>query len=188
MVDWIDSWFKDEDLELLEPEGWFERGHDLDGGEYDKQGFWRPAVRKGCFLWAPPPAAAGSAIEELRKARVKRQNSFHVFIVPRLLGTEWRRQLHKAADFVLEIPAGHAHWSKCMYEPLMIGIVLPFIRSSPWQIRGTPKVLALGRTMRRVLKEENMDGGSVLFKFLLDFERIRSVPEDVVRKVLYFES
>jgi hypothetical protein len=70
----------------------------------------------------------------------------------------------------------------------MIGIVLPFIRSSPWQIRGTPKVLALGRTMRRVLKEENMDGGSVLFKFLLDFERIRSVPEDVVRKVLYFES
>ena len=75
-----------------------------------------------------------------------------------------------------------------MYEPLMIGIVLPFIRSSPWQLRGTPKVLALGRTMRRVLKEEELDGGSVLFKFLLEFERFRSLPEDVVRKMLYFKS
>ena len=188
LVGWINSWFQDKEVELLEPEDWFERGHDLDGGEFDKLGFWRPAVRKGCFLWAPPPAAASAAIEELRKARVKRQKSFHVFIVPRLLGTEWRRQLHKAADFVLEIPAGHIHWGKCMYEPLMIGIVLPFIRSSPWQLRGTPKVLALGRTMRRVLKEEELDGGSVLFKFLLEFERFRSLPEDVVRKMLYFKS
>jgi len=70
----------------------------------------------------------------------------------------------------------------------MIGIVLPFIRSSPWQIRGTPKVLALGRTLRRVLKEEQLDGGSVLLQFLLEFERIRSMPEDVVWKMLYFKS
>jgi len=61
-----------------------------------------------------------------------------------------------------------------MYEPLMIGIVLPFIRSSP--------------AMRRVIKEEDLEGGSVLFQFLLDFERIRTMPEEVVRKMLYFKS
>jgi hypothetical protein len=87
---WLRSWLG-EDAEVLSPEGWFERGHDLLGGKYDAKGFWRHATKKGTFIWNPPPAAASVAIEELRKARIKRQDSMHVFVCPRLMKPEWFR-------------------------------------------------------------------------------------------------
>jgi hypothetical protein len=34
-----------------------------------------PKLKPGTFLWAPPPAAADAALEELCKARHKRQTS-----------------------------------------------------------------------------------------------------------------
>ena len=186
--DWVRAWFPGKEVELLKPEDWFERGHDLSGGSYDSRGFWRPAEKSGIFIWAPPPGAAEAAVEELRKARIKRQNSTHVFMVPRLLGPEWKKQVHKACDFVIEIPPGHPCWPCVMYEPLIVGICLPFIRSDPWQLKGTPKVFALVRKLRRVFKDAEMDGGDILRKFLLEFERIRTMPADVVRQVLHFES
>jgi hypothetical protein len=188
VIDWICSWFPGKKVELLEPEDWFERGHDLKGGSHDLRGFWRPNVQSGIFIWAPPPGAAEAAIEELRKARIKRQNSTHMFVVPRLLGTEWKKQVHKACDFVMEIPPGHPCWPCAMFEPLIVGVCLPFILSDPWQLKGTPKVFALVRKLRRVFKDPEMDGGNILRKFLLEFERIRSMPADVVRKMLHFES
>ena len=67
------SWFGAES-ELLEPEDWFEKGHDLTGG-YNKDGFWYTTARKGTFLWCLPPAIADVALEQLRIARIKRQQS-----------------------------------------------------------------------------------------------------------------
>ena len=144
-------------------------------------------MKSGIFIWAPPPGAAEAAVEELRKARIKCQDSTHVFVVPRLLGPEWKKQVHKACDFVFEVPPGHPCWPRDMYEPLIIGVCLPFIRSDPWQLKGTPKVFALVRKLRRVFKESEVDGGDILCKFLLEFERIRTMPADVVRQVLHFE-
>jgi len=184
--DWIKTWFpKGTEVEFLEPEDWFERGHDLKEGSYDSRGFWRPGVKPGIFIWTPPPGAAEAAIEELRKARIKRQDSTHLFVVPRLLAPEWRKQVHKACDLVLEIPPGHPCWPCDMYEPLIIGVCLPFIHSDPWQLKGTPKVLALVRKLRRVFKEAEVDGGDILRQFLLECKRIRTMPPDVVRKMLF---
>jgi hypothetical protein len=94
---WIQTWLEII-AELLTPEGWFERGHDILGGKHDQEGFWRYEYKPGSFIWAPaPPGAAAIAIEELRKTRIKRQHSFHIFVCPRLLKPEWFRQLYKAS-------------------------------------------------------------------------------------------
>jgi hypothetical protein len=36
------------------------------------------------------------ALEELRKARIKRQDSMHIFVMPRLFTTKWLNQIFKA--------------------------------------------------------------------------------------------
>jgi hypothetical protein len=184
---WLRSWLG-EDAEVLSPEGWFERGHDLLGGKYDAKGFWRHATKKGTFIWNPPPAAASVAIEELRKARIKRQDSMHVFVCPRLMKPEWFRQLYKAADIVFDVPVGTPCWPASMFEPLIIGIAFPFISSPPWQLRSTPKMFKLGWQLRRVWAGEEVDAGNLLHQFLLEYQRIRTMPPDVVRRVLFFES
>ena len=75
-------------MEVLKPVDWFERGHNLDGGYYDSKGFWRHKERAEVFLWAPPPGAADVCLEELRKARLKRHSSTHIFVCPPLLTSE----------------------------------------------------------------------------------------------------
>jgi hypothetical protein len=97
LKDWLKTW-TDDGTEFLEPRDWFGRGHD--GGCYDVNGYWRVKTLPGTFVWAPPPAAASGALEELRKARIKRQDSMHIFVVPRLFTTEWLKQIIKAADIV----------------------------------------------------------------------------------------
>jgi hypothetical protein len=120
--DWISSWGGGAAVEFLSPNDWFERGHDLLGGEFDKKGFWRHTVVQGTYVWAPPPAAAEVALEQLRKARIKRQDSLHIFTCPRLMTPRWLRQLYKASDIVFQVPAGCPYWPESMYEPLTIGL------------------------------------------------------------------
>jgi hypothetical protein len=184
--EWLSSWGGKE-LEFLTPEDWFERGHDHRGGQVDSKGFWHPNIKMGTYLWSPPPGAAEVALEELRRARIKRQSSTHIFICPRLLTPEWRRQLHKAADIVFEVPPGPDFWPPSMFEPLIVGIVFPFIHRAPWQLRGTPKMFQMVREMRKVFAEEVLASGNILRKFLLECRRLSTVPSHVVRAVLYFE-
>lgn len=75
---WLKAWIR-KDLERLSPADWFCRGHDLDFGYYDSEGFWRNRIKKGVYLWEPPPAAADAISEELRKARLKHTESSHFF-------------------------------------------------------------------------------------------------------------
>lgn len=103
--------------EILEPSDWFVRGHDLIDGkfEFNSEGVKLPASTKpGNFLWSAAPAAGEAAIEELRKARHKNQESTNVFVIPRLLASFWRRHMWKGADLVVELPAGHPAWPKEM--------------------------------------------------------------------------
>jgi hypothetical protein len=49
-------------------------------------------------------------------------------------------------------------------------------------------MLALVRRMQRVFETENLAAGSVLHKLLLNCRRLCTMPEDVVRRELGFES
>jgi hypothetical protein len=100
VCDWVKSWVGEEVL-FLEPEDWFERGHDLVGGKVREDGFWIPEFRKGCYLWVPPPAAANVVLEERRVA-----------------------------------------WLKSI---------------TPWQLRGTPKMYAMGRQLLGLHAKPDLD-------------------------------
>ena len=78
--------------------------------------FERPDLKEGrSYIWVPPPYVADIAIAELRKARIKRQTSSHVFVVSKLCCSFWIKQLYKASDPVMEIPAGHSFWPSHMH-------------------------------------------------------------------------
>jgi hypothetical protein len=184
---WLQSWLGAE-AEFLEPEDWFERGHDQKGGFNNEYGMYTPNISPGTFVWTPPPAAADVALEQLRQARIKRQDSCHVFVCPRLLTCEWVKQLWKAADLVFEVPQGTEGWATDMFEPLIIGILFPFVRHRPWQLRNTPKMFYVARELRRLFKEENLAAGNFLRQFLVDCQRLQSMSKDVVWKMLHFRS
>ena len=184
-LSWIKEW-TDPCIIALKPIDWFDVGHDFDGWEKSRDGFDRPRLSGGkSYLWTrPPPFAADIAISELRKARIKRQISTHVFVVPKLCAPIWIKQVYKAADFVFEIPAGQSFWNKSMHEPLLIAIVFPSIMSRPWQLRATPKLFSVGSELRKMLKTEGVDTRDFLRKFWRKCHWLRLMPENVVRKVL----
>lgn len=185
LEDWVRSWLGPS-CEFLTPEGWYERGHDFDGGRKNFDGVWMPKTRPGIFVWSPPPAAAEAAIEELRKARHKRQASTHAVLVPRLLTPKWRKQLHKACDCVFEMPAGCGPaWPSDMFEPCLIGICFPYLKHRPWQLRGVPRLLALERTVQGLWEEGDSAVSACLCKFFDKARRFPGMPENVVRKMLY---
>ncbi len=187
LVGWLRSWIGNK-LEILEPDDWFELGHDIRGWTHPHQGelLARPIFRKGVFVWSPPPAAADVALEQLRVARIKQQDSTHVFVVPWLFTLKWLKQLWKACDVILTIPAGTEGWSLDMHEPLLIGISFPFLRFKPWQFRGTPKMFQVARDLRRLFKADEMDSRPFLRKFWKDCHRMQSFPENVVSRMLFF--
>jgi hypothetical protein len=194
LKNWLESVTLDGDnrpmAEFLSPTDWFERGHDLvpplSGPDDKGVSSWSYEVKSGTFIWSPPPAAAGVAIEELRKARIKRTDSTHIFLCPRLLTTEWLKQLHKASDHILTILPNCSIWPATMHEPLICGLILPYSQHRPWTIRETPKVVKLVGSLRKVLKEGKDLGGNLLRELLLLAQRVPSMSEDVVRRVLFF--
>lgn len=128
---WLQSWFPDQ-VEFLKPSDWFQRGHDILGWEKETDSkLWHPKIKKSCIVWAPPPAAAYKAVEELRVARHKRQDSIHMFICPRLFTSMWRSHLQKSADIVFEVPARTPCWGMEMLEPLVVDCYFPTFQHLP---------------------------------------------------------
>jgi hypothetical protein len=64
LENWIKSW-AGESLEVLDPEGWSEKGQGIQGYHRDKMGRNLPRCLEGTFLWCPAPVAASVAAEEL---------------------------------------------------------------------------------------------------------------------------
>ena len=132
--------------------------------------------------------AAEVALAEMRKARINRQQSAHsIFVCPRLCTSQWLRHLYKAADFVFEVPVGSEVWPSSMHEPLLIGILFPFIRVKPWQLQGCPKMYAVGRQLHQVFKASTVDASNLLREFWTCCIDLEGLPEPLVRKLLYFK-
>jgi hypothetical protein len=76
-----------------------------------------------------------------------------------------------------------------MFEPLIIGTAFAYLSKPPWQLKSTHKMFHLGRQLRIIVwDQEEVDARNLLYQFLLEFVRIRTMPADVVRRVLYFQS
>jgi hypothetical protein len=186
LVPWIRSWCG-EKIILLDERGWFETGHDIEGWKVGCDKFERPVLSKGrrTYIWAPPPIASEVMMEELRKARIKRQTACHVIVCPRLCTVQWAKQLYRSADFVFELPVGFSCWSIDMHEPLLIGILFPFLSVKPWQIKGSPKMFAVGRELRQVLVESEVGTRDLLRKLWALGWDLSTLPEHMVRKLLF---
>ena len=170
----------------MEPIDWYDKGHDLASGYFDEKQLWRWNVESGTYVWDLPPGAADAALEELRKARIKRQDSSHVVLIPRRFTHIWKKQLLKCCDFVVDIAAGQKLWSHGQFEPLTLGICFPFLPFRPWKVRHTPRLFSLEREVSQVFKTYPMDGGSVLRKLCLEEASWHTMQERMVWSMLYY--
>jgi hypothetical protein len=184
---WIRSW-AGKNMEILSPDDWFFRGQGIDGFAPNELGRRVPVYRSGTFVWCPPPAAADVAAEEMRRSRHKREDSFHVFVCPRLMTNLWRKSVLKEADFCFEVPVGFSVWSSEMHEPLLIAVCLPFISTRPWKLGNTPKLLGMARELRHVWDDPKGTPGFILRKLFQLPGRLRSMSPKLVRSLLYSSS
>jgi hypothetical protein len=99
---------------FLEPEGWFEEGH-----------------KSGNFIWSPAPAAAKVVVEQLGRARLKRPQSLHIIVVPRLMTGRWQRHLSRGTDFYLKIDWDNLWPLATHHEPVLMFVCLPYISHRP---------------------------------------------------------
>jgi len=140
---WVQSWRPDPSVLALTPADWYTIGHGLSASyTLNIDGIPVPLEHPSVwFLCAPPPAAARTTLAELAASRHKRPHLNHIVLLPRLFTSEWRRQLHKLADAIGELPAGsRACW--------LVGLILCFSACPPWQLRSHPHVLALVRELQ----------------------------------------
>ena len=117
----LEAWLRETlvgDWETLNADGWYEGG-----------------MEQGQFIWAPAPASADAALDQLCEAKHIRPECSHLFVCPALLTPRWRRKLGKISDFVFCIPVGTSVWEKHQHEPVIVGLICPLLVSRPWQIR-----------------------------------------------------
>ena len=183
---WIRSWLIDgEAAEVLSPSDWFVRGHDIGGYALNDDGIDVPIYKSGTFIWSPPAAAADVAMQELRKARHKRQNSLHVFVCPRLMKFLWFKQAFKAADIVFDVKPEFSFWDQNCHEPLIILVLFPFLRVHPWQLRRTPPILEVEGLLRQVQEGGEKSFRSILWQLCLFTRRLQTMSSGMVRQMLY---
>jgi len=168
LLTWINTWFG-KPLELLETDDWFAKGH----------------TELGNWMWAPAPAAAEVAVEQLCLSRHKRPASTHVMVVPRLMTAYWRKMLRKVADVQFVIPVGSPSWPLTMHEPLIISVCFPHLRTYPWRYKGSTLMGALEGQLRSVWKTTPERLGLVLRQFFSKAWSLGSLPEGILRKVLH---
>ena len=176
---------KDEgEIIFLDYADWFLRAHDIVGGSKNEDGVWIPEYKSGTYIWTPPPAGAQLAVEQLRRARLKRENSTHVVVLPRLMTMEWKRQLFRVSDLFIELPFDD-YWTKEEHlEPLTLAVVFPFLNFRPWQLKRSQTFLGMGNVLRQVWKKDQSSPWIVLRKFFEQSRKLETLPEGVVRQML----
>jgi hypothetical protein len=108
-----------------------------------------------------------------------------MFVCPRVFTTRWRNQLYKVADLVFEIPCGAMNaWDISQHEPLVVGIVFPFIRHRPWQLRNVPKFLGVARKLCTLWKEDATAARHFLCQLFKSTRTLDTLPKSLVWDLL----
>lgn len=101
------------------------------------------------------------------------------------MSPRWRRLFHKVVDVSFVVDAGVSFWPTNMFEPLFVGVLFPFIRHRPWQLKRAPVMVAVGRQLRQVFKEGDVVGGRVLRKLFKLTRRLDTVQASVALGLLH---
>ena len=131
-------------------------------------------------LWALAPAAAEAAVEQLCYARLKRPESCHIAIIPRLLTSRWRKQLSKTTDLIFTLNCGVEFWNSSQHKPLLFAVTFPLRRYKPWRLRGTAFVEHAGRRLQEVQSFGAGRLGAVLHELFIQVLALESMPRGMV--------
>jgi hypothetical protein len=167
--DWLQQSWDPEygELSFLSPEQWYAHGR----------------TPKNC-VWAPAPAAADAAAEQMAKRIHQHPDSCHIFVAPRLMTARWRRKVGKLSDLDFEIGPGSSVWPKARHEPLLIFVCLPLSVHRPWKLRGTQLLEGVKSKLCDVHKTDSRHRGRLLRQLLVKARRLESMPESMVRGML----
>ncbi|KAL7576166.1 hypothetical protein ACA910_004821 [Epithemia clementina (nom. ined.)] len=97
----------------------------------DPDGWYSTAFKPGHYVWTPPPAAALEALEQLCDSKHVRPQGAHLFACPALMTNRWRKKLGRIADVVLTVTVGSFAWQSCHHEPVIVGLIFPFLNCRP---------------------------------------------------------
>ena len=117
---------------------------------------------------------------------MKQKSSLHIVVIQRLMTPTWLKQLNKTADCLFVIPSTHEFWPSHNHESLIVAILFPYLKFRPYQLKGTYKMLYMGRHLSQVFKENKVDGRNILLKFLLEVRKFQSMSESMVWRMLYY--
>jgi len=92
--------------------------------------------------------------------------------------------MHRSVDLILSVPSGHPAWPTDMHEPLTIAIYFPFLKSKPWQLKGSGKFLNIERQMQSLLTSNPGSERPVLCKFWKLARQLPSMSRNVVLQLL----
>jgi hypothetical protein len=142
--------------EVLTPQDWFTKGH-----------------QNGHFIWAPPPAIADVALEQMCESFLIRPWNAHIFLCPAHMTYRWRKQLRKVSDLVFTIPVGGLMWPDSLHEPLVFALTCPLLAYSPWRVRRSERLVGGQGIMPKLWSKDWQVEGDLLRKLWL-----REVPSD----------
>ncbi len=72
-----------------------------------------------------------------------------------------------------------------MFEPLWVGVVLPFTHHRPWCFKQATLLVEMGRELRRMLKNSEEDARDLLQKLLKLPGRVATLSRRVAYGVLH---
>jgi hypothetical protein len=121
----------------------------------------------GRYVWAPPPCLADVALEQLCEAKLIHPFTSHVFVCPVLFTGRWRKQFAKAVDVEFGIPVGSPVWNESCHENLVVGLMCPLLRCSPWAIKRSDRtdLDKFRHTMFGMLRDGDSAARSHMCKF-----------------------
>ena len=174
LEEWLRSWGTESELgklEILSPEDWFDKEMDV-----------------GTFVWDVPPAAGEAAVEQLCCHVHGRPNGTHIFLIPRLCTSHWRKQLGKVCDILITLHPKHEFWDASMHEPLMLGIYLPLLpplyKYRPWRFKYTQYAADVESEVLRMQQAGGKLEWDCLRKLFTQARTICTMPDGVARKLL----
>ena len=133
------------------------------------KGWFVDCNKVGNYIWAPPPAAGDVVVDLLGKSRLKRPQSMHIVIIPRLMTGKWRRHLTRGTNTYFKVDWNEVWNLETQFEPVLLFIALPFQSHRP-KIDERAKLV---EQVQRSLSEARLRNfslvrrGDILQKFLL---------------------